>query len=643
MKRTALLFCLTLGLTAAMAKDNEPILMTIGDKAITKSEFEYIWKKNNTNTTFDQQSFDEYVDLFVNFKLKVAEAEAQGLDTTKAFINELAGYRKQLVTPYLTDKDAEAWLAKQTYDRIREYVESSHILIGVAPDATPEDTLVAWNKINDVYKQAISGNVDFADLARQYSEDGSREQGGYLGFVTGFRFIYTFENILYGTPIGQISAPMRTQFGYHIVKVHSRRQAPGRYRSAHIMKKVDPTSDPEAKEAAKKAIFDLYEQLKGGADFAKLAQESSDDQGSSSRGGEYQLLFCGSLPIEYEDAVYKLKPGELSEPFQSSFGWHIVKALEFLPYPSQEEMMSEISSIINQDERAQEPQRRLVAKLKQAYDYKVNESTRAAFIQAYDKLRLTGDSTGVKQLRNAVTTLFTLGDRTVSASQFVAYLAGKPTAINNLNKALDDFSQEEVLAYEDSRLEVKYPEFGHLMQEYRDGILLFEISNREVWDKASVDTKGLEAYFTSNKSNYAWDKPRYKGFVVHCADKKTAAGVKKMLRKLPADSVGVVLRRTFNTDTTMLVRVERGLYAQGDNGTVDSLVFKQANTKKDPRLPIPVLQGKLLKKGPEDYTDVRGLVVSDYQTYLEKQWLTTLRKKYTVSIDKAVAATVNKN
>lgn len=642
MKRTALLFCLTLGLTAAMAKDNEPILMTIGDKAITKSEFEYIWKKNNTNTTFDQQSFDEYVDLFVNFKLKVAEAEAQGLDTTKAFVDELEGYRKQLITPYLTDKEAEANLAKQTYDRIREYVESSHILLKVAPDATPEDTLVAWNKINDIYKQATSGKSDFADLARLFSEDGSKEQGGYLGFVTGFRFIYTFENVIYGTQAGQISAPVRTEFGYHIVKVHSRRQAPGRYRSAHIMK-MAAQGDAEANEAAKKAIFDLYNQLKGGADFAKLAQESSDDQGSSSRGGEYGALYCGSLPIEYEDAVYKLTPGNYSEPFQSSFGWHIVKALEFMPYPSQEEMMNDISSIINRDERAQEPQKALVAKLKRDYRYQVNEGTRTAFIQAYDKLRLTGDSAGVKQLRNASTTLFTIGSRQVPAATFAAYLAGKPLAGNNINKALEAFSQEEVLAYEDSRLEVKYPEFGHLMQEYRDGILLFEVSNREVWDKASLDTKGLEAYFKSNKSHYAWEKPRFKGFVVHCADKATAAGVKKLLRKVPADSVGVVLRRTFNTDTTMLVRVERGLYAQGDNGAVDSLMFKQVNTKKDNRLPIPVLQGKLLKKGPEDYTDVRGLVVSDYQTYLEKQWLTTLRKKYPVSIDKAVAATVNKN
>ncbi|NLT04177.1 MAG: hypothetical protein GXY09_09980 [Bacteroidales bacterium] len=643
MKRTALLFCLTLGLTAAMAKDNDPILMTIGEKAITKSEFEYIWKKNNTNTTFDQQSFDEYVDLFVNFKLKVAEAEAQGLDTTTAFVNELDGYRKQLITPYLTDKETEARLAKKTYDRIREYVESSHILIRVDPNATPEDTLVAWNKITDIYKQTISGKADFADLAKQYSEDGTREQGGYLGFVTGFRFIYAFENAIYGTPVGEISAPVRTDFGYHIVKVHSRRQAPGRYRSAHIMKMASGKDSPEAQETAKKAIFDLYEQLKGGADFAKVAQESSDDQGSSSRGGEYGVLFCGSLPIEYEDAVFKLQVGQYSEPFKSSFGWHIVKALEFLPYPSQEEMMSDINGIISRDERSQEPKYELVAKLKQEYGYSIEQNTLQAFIQAYDQLRLHRDSTAVKRLAQSSATLFTLGDKKVVARAFSSFLAGKPQLANNINKALDAFAQDQVLAYEDSRLETKYPEFGHLMQEYRDGILLFEVSNREVWDKASLDTKGLEAYFKANKKAYDWTAPRFKGFVVHCADKTTADAVKKQLRKLPTDSIAVVLHRTYNTDTTQLVRVERGLYAQGENGTVDSLVFKKTSTKQDARFPFPVLQGKLLKKGPEAYTDVRGLVVSDYQTYLEKQWLSTLRKKYPVSIDKAVAATVNKN
>lgn len=643
MKRTFSLICLTFGLSVALSTAQEPILMTIGDKAVTKAEFEYIWKKNNTNTTFDQQSFDEYVDLFINFKLKVAEAEAQGLDTTTAFRTELEGYRKQLTAPYLTDKEAEDWLAKQTYDRIREYVESSHILIRVDANASPEDTLVAWKKIMDIYHQATTGKADFAELARQYSEDGTRQQGGYLGFVTGFRFIYSFENAIYSTPAGQIAGPVRTDFGYHLVKVHSRRPAPGRYRSAHIMKMVSEQDAPEAQEAAQKAIFDLYDQLKKGADFGKLAEESSDDQGSSARGGEYGLLYCGSLPIEYEDAVYKLKEGEYSEPFKSLYGWHIVKALEFQPYPSLEVMKDDISSIINRDERAREPRNHFVAKLKATYGYAVNQETLKAFIDAYDRFRLRQDTTGVSALSASTATLFTIGDKRVSAAEFSNYLVNNPMAANNMNRALDEFSKDVVIAYEDSRLETKYPEFGHLMQEYRDGILLFEVSNKEVWDKASQDTKGLEAYFKKHKKDYAWDKPHFKGFVVHCADEATASSVKKLLKKLPADSVGIVLKRTFNTDSTQLVRVEKGLYVQGDNPVVDSVLFQQHNTKQDAKFPFPVLHGKVLKKGPESYVDVRGLVVSDYQTYLEERWLASLRKKYPVTIHQEVAATVNKN
>jgi len=643
MKRAILLLCVTLGVTSLLAQTNDPIMMKIGDKNVTKSEFEYIWSKNNTNNTLDKKSLDEYIELFVNFKLKVAEAEAQGIDTTKAFINELDGYRRQLITPYLTDKDAEEKLTQQTYDRIREYVEASHILIKVKSDATPEDTLAAWEKAMSIYKKAIAKNADFAKLAKEFSEDGSKEQGGYLGFATGFRYVYAFENAIYTTQVGQISKPMRSEYGYHIVKVHSRRPAGGRYRSGHIMKIVRKGATTEEQQAAKDAIYKAYNDLKNGADFAKVAQEESDDQSSAGRGGEYGVLYCGSLPIEYEDAVYTLKAGEFSEPFQSSYGWHIVKALEFMPYPSMEEMKNDLNGITSRDERAQEPRNSLVEKLKKEYGYTLDDQNLQEFIKAYDNLRKNADSTGVRMVLQSNDPLFTIGRAVHPQKSFAAYLSAKPILANNINKAFDNFVKDKVIVYEDSQLEKKYPDFGHLMQEYRDGILLFEVSNREVWDKATKDTTGLETYFNSHKIDYAWDKPRFKGFIVHCADKAIASKAKKMMKKLSADSVTTVLRRTFNTDSTTLIRIEHGLYSQGDNAVTDSLIFKQTNTKKDTKFPVPFLYGRELKDGPEVYTDVRGLVISDYQNYLEKKWLDDLKKKYTVTIFEEVANTVNKN
>ncbi|MDP4278715.1 MAG: peptidylprolyl isomerase, partial [Bacteroidota bacterium] len=618
MKRTVLILCLTLGFSSLIAQTNDPVIMKIANQNISKSEFEYIWNKNNTNNTVDKKSLDEYIDLFVNFKLKVAEAEAQGIDTTKAFIDELSGYRRQLIAPYLTDKDAQEKLMKQTYDRIREYVEASHILIKVGPDATPEDTLAAYNKAMMIYKKAIVKGADFAKLAKDYSEDGTKDQGGYLGYATGFRYIYAFENALYNTPVGTISRPVRTEYGYHIIKIHSRRPANGRYRSGHIMKIIRPDATAEEKKAAEDAIFKAYEELKSGVDFAKVAQSISDDQASASRGGEYGFMYCGTLPFEYEEAVYKLKPGEYSEPFQSRYGWHIVKALEFLPYPSMDEMKEEINSIINRDERAQEPRTVLTEKLKAAYGFHQNGDL-STFAKAWDAQRISKDTTGVRALLQSDKPLFTLANTACPQKKFAAYLSSKSVLGNNVNKAYSNFVKDQVIAYEDTQLEHKYPDFGHLMEEYHDGILLFEVSNREVWEKATKDTKGLETYFAANKADYAWNKPHFKGYVVRCATNKVAAKAKKLINKLPADSVMTVLKRTFNTDSTTLIRVENGLYIQGDNPVTDSLIFKQTKTKQDAQLPVAFVKGHILANGPEEYTDVRGLVISDYQNYLEKK------------------------
>lgn len=642
MRRIALFLFSSLFLSNLIVASADPVIMKIGNKDITKTEFEYIWSKNNTNNTIDKKSFNEYIDLFVNFKLKVAEAESQGLDTTNAFISELDGYRRQLTTPYLTDKNAEEIIVKQTYDRIRKYVESSHILIQVGLDVSPEDTLTAWNKINAVYDQAVKG-VDFAKLARENSLDNSKDEGGYLGFATGFRYVYPFENAVYNTPVGAVSQPFRTQYGYHIVKAHSLRDAGGRYRSGHIFKAVTKDAPKENQEAAKLAIYKIYNQITGGGDFQKFAETESDDQNAAANRGEYGLMYCGSLPIEYEDQVYKLKIGEYSQPFQSKYGWHIVKALEFMPYPSIEEMKEDINGIIGRDERSQFAKNALIEKLKKEYSYSLITENFVAFEKAWDALRKNQDSTAIKALRKSNSPVFTLGGSLYPQRAFSEFIDKKASGTNNMKSLFNEFVNEKVLAYEDSKLEKKYPEFGHLMQEYRDGILLFEISNREVWDKATKDTAGLVSYFAKNKKKYAWEKPRFKGFIISCTDKNVAAKAKELMKGISDDSIAVVLRRNLNTDSTTVVKIEKGLYASGENPVTDSLVFKLKNTKKDNTFTEQFLKGKMLKKGPESYIDVRGLVISDYQTYLEKVWIDGLKRKFNVSIYEEVVNTVNKN
>lgn len=642
MKKVVTLMFFSAFLSVCLAQNN-PVLMNIGGKDVTKSEFEYIWNKNNANTTPDMKSLDEYVDLFVNFKLKVAEAETQGIDTTQAFTTELSGYRKQLITPYLSDKAAEEAMIKLCYDRLREYTEVSHILIAVQAGTTPEDTLAQYQKALALYKRALKGE-DFAKLAKENSDDGSKAEGGYLGFATGLRYVFPFENAAYNTPIGKISSPVRSQFGYHLIKVHSRKMAIGKYRSAHIMKAVAPTATPEEKAAARDSIFKIYNALQSGGDFTKFATTNSDDRGAAERGGEYGLMFCGSLPIEYEDNVFKLKVGEISAPFQSKYGWHLVKALEFQPYPSMEEMRNDITGFIAQDEaRTQVAKKSFIDRVKMENGFIENKESYDQFVKAFEIARTKGDSTMVKALSQSTNPLFMMSGKNFSQKSFAQALAKKGDASNNLKEAFDAYVAEKTLALEDSNLEKKYPEFGHLMQEYRDGILLFEVSNREVWDKASLDTKGLEKYFMDSVSKYSWKEPRYKGFVISCTSPAVASKAKKMIKKLAVDSVAIVLKRTFNTDTTSLVKVEYGLFAVGENALVDGLAFKKTKPEADVKYPVVFLSGKVLAKGPESYTDVRGLVISDYQTFLEESWIKSLRAKYKVIVNKEVLNTVNKN
>ena len=363
----------------------------------------------------------------------------------------------------------------------------------------------------------------------------------------------------------------------------------------------------------------------------------------SSRNGEYGLMNCGSLPFEYEDAVFKLKVGEYSEPFQSAYGWHIVKALEFQPYPDLEKMREEITTAIGRDERAQVGKKSLVEKLKKEYDYTLHKENMEMFGKAFESIKAAKDSSSLRALSESNAPLFTLNGLDFSQKQFAAFLSHREVNTTNLDDFYAYFVQQSILNYEDSRLEKKYPEFGHLMQEYSDGILLFEVSNREVWEKASLDTTGLETYFAANKSKYAWDKPHYKGFVIQCANAQIAKKAKAMIKKMPSDSISVVLKRTFNTDSTTLVKVDRGLYAQGENANVDFLAFKQGKLEPKTDFPELFVKGYVLKKMPESYMDVRGLVISDYQNYLEQKWIESLKGKFKVIVYKDVVNTVNKN
>ena len=642
--------------TFGLSAQNDPVVMTINGEPVFKSEFEYIYNKNNSNNTFDKKSLDEYVELFVNFKLKVAEAKAKEIQHRKSYIEELDTYKNQLAAPYMVDKETEEEIIKEAYNRMKEDVEVSHILV----KSSRTDTVEAYNKINQLYEQLKKG-ADFETLAKENSECPSASKGGHLGYLTAFMTVYPFETMAYNTPKGSISAPVRTSFGYHIVKVHDRRPTKGAVRIAHIFKKVE--NESQANQMKQKADS-LYQLLEQGADFAEIAEKYSDDHQSASRGGEMGWIESGRLPVEFENAAFDLKNnGDQSSVIKTSFGYHIFKRLDKRNLESYEDLYDEIKAKVLRDERANLLNDSYVEKLKQKYGFRSVNGALNPFYQIMDM-------TDEKEIHSAFlrldAPLYVLNGAHYSQKDFAEHFKAEKEKLDKakseqnssankkragsidpeisgkdfVDKIFAQYAKTVVVAEEQVSLEREYPEFRNLLREYSDGLLLFEISNEEVWNKASVDLEGLEKFFKDNKENYKWEAPRFKGKILYCADKKTLTDARKLIKSAPKDSADVQLKRKFNKDKVR-IKIENGLYAQGANKTVDSYIFKQG-TYTDDAFPVVECIGALLP-APESYNDIRGPVTADYQNYLEEEWIKSLRNKYKVVLDQEVLKTIKSN
>ncbi len=642
------LFFISLLFTAVTisSQTKDPVLMTINGNPVMKSEFEYIYNKNNSNNSLDKKTLDEYVDLFVNFKLKVEEAKAQGIDTTKSFINELAGYRSQLTKPYLTDSKVDEEVLREAYNRMKEDVDVSHILIRVQQGASPADTLAAWNKIKNIQKRLNKEN--FGKVAKEVSEDQSAsENAGHIGWISAFRTVYPFENMAYNTPSGTISNPVRSAFGYHIIKVHARRNSLGEILVAHIMRFT--AEDDEVKNAnAKTTIDSLYKRVLDGDDFGKLASEHSEDRGSATKNGELPWFGTGRMIPEFENAAFALKNiGDVSAPIRSAYGWHIIKLLDKKGIETYENLKAEIERRVKRDERANLGQQAFISKLKQEYNFSIIKENVKDFEKLLENKTLT-DSTFKAEAAKLNKPILTIAGKNYSQADFAVYLekntfSDKTHYSDIINEKLSAFADKSILEYEDSQLEKKYEDFRFLMQEYHDGILLFEVSNKEVWEKASRDTEGLAKYFNENKQDYKWEKQHFKGRIIQAKNKQTMKSAQIMVKKLHTDSLDKYLRLRLN-DSIQYVKIDKGIYAQGENKYVDKFIFKsKAPLTPSEEFPYVFVTGKNLKFMPEDYTDVRGLVTADYQEYLEKEWIEMLLKKYPVVINQDVLKTVKKN
>jgi len=570
--------------------------MTINGKPVSAEEFLYIYEKNNQAGAVDPKTMDEYLDMFINFKLKVAEAEAQGIDTTAAFAKELKGYRAQATPKYLQDAAALDSMVELSWRHMAKDRRAAHIAIQCPASADSAAQAEALAKINEAYERVTIGKMTvekkkvkgkwkkvekrqpaeaFDVVARELSTDPNvQETGGELGWISPFRYVYPLEEAVYGTELGAISKPFRTQYGWHIVLVEEERDHK-EVKAAHIMKMV-PRGD-EAAEAAKKALIDSIAAVVTPENFAEVAQRESDDRGSSARGGELGWFGKGMMVKPFEEAVFSMAEGTISEPVRTQYGWHIIFKQGERGIQPLDSIRTQVERQVKRDERAKEIDKSFIRK------------TRAEY---------------------------------------------------NLPAEMSDVA---VRAYADAHLEEKYEDLRHLVQEYHDGILLFEVSLREVWDKAAKDTAGLEAFFKANKKKYTWELPHWKGCVIQAKDPNSLKAAKNIIKNAHPDSIQSYIKNRLNQDSVVYVKVQRGLWEQGKNGAVDKFGLKLKTAEFTPSEEFPIVEciGKKMK-APEVWSDEKGKVTTDYQDYLEAEWIKALRAKYPVELNEEVWDAIKK-
>jgi peptidyl-prolyl cis-trans isomerase SurA len=645
--KKGLLFIASVFSTILLFAQEDPVVMEVGNKKVTKSEFLQIYLKNNPNPKFDKAAIDEYLELFKKFKLKVIEAEAMGYDTIPKLKKELDGYRKTLATPYLVDNKKNESLVKQAYERQKTEIRASHILINVSENATPADTLNAYNRILAL-KKRIENGEDFQKVAKAKggSEDPSVIQnGGDLGYFTAFQMVFPFEEAAYNTPVGKVSEIVRTKFGYHILKVYDTRPARGTMKTAHIMIAVGKEDSAEEKENASKKIQEIYEKALAGENFEELANLYSDDPGSSSKGGVLPAFGTGTtmrMVPEFEEAAFALKKdGEISKPLETIYGWHVIKRLEWSDLAPFESVKKELQSKVNRDERSKITQDSFVANLKKEYKYE-NKAKKglAWFEKNLDTTYFQGKWRADKLKSNSV--LFVLDGKKFTQQQFAMYLTSNYRAVKQTNnkdliqKQFKAWEKAEIIAYEETKLEQKYPEFKALMQEYHDGILLYEVMTDQVWNRASKDTTGLKEYYQANKEKYRWEE-RADVLVYECYSQKIADEVFAMISKSDTITSKHVLEK-INKDTELNLKVKTNKFE-----IKNTEFLKNQSLKKGINKPYE-LNGKfyvlkvneLIPAGVKELNEAKGVITSDYQNELEKRWLDQLAKKYPIKINEAV-------
>ncbi len=625
------------------------VLFTIDNHSYYTDEFIRVYNKNLDLVKDDsQKDLDKYLDLFVGYKLKVEKANKLGLQNGPNYQSELKSYRNQLSKNYLNDSKVTNELVHEAYERLQQEVKASHILVLVDEGALPQDTLKAYNKVLDIKKRLDAGE-DFVTVAKQTSEDPSvRENNGDLGYFSAFRMVYPFENAVYKTKVGQVSKPFRTRFGYHIVKVTDKRANRGEVTVAHIMIVKPNNSDVAQAEKAKTTIEDIYKKIQQGESFESLAQQFSEDKSSAPKGGLLQRFGSGQLSSEeFENVAFELKEkNQISAPFQSQFGWHIVKLIEKHPLLPFDEMKVDLEEKIRKDERSLLITNSLAKKLRAKYTY-----VKDVKVLAQIKKSVTDDfysqtwqiPANLKEMNLPLLTINKT--QKVTAPSFLNFIytqqksniKTKPVA-KLVDELFEKFTDEQLTNYYNDNLENEFSEFRYVMDEYRDGLLLFDLMEKEIWNRAKSDTTGLKNFHKANIEKYQWKK-RYDVDILSSTDKLIIEKAQKFLKK--GKSLEYI-KEKLNNDGKVNVMVKSGLYEE-DHDILsqysNAAVGVTSVVNKD-KYYFVVNVKRINESGPKEFADCKGKVISDYQQFLENNWVDELKKEFQININKEVFSKV---
>lgn len=638
--KTKLLLGAGLGMCALAWAAKDPVIMTVNGVDVPKSEFEYLYHKNSQQQ-LTPQPLDEYVEMFVNYRLKVADAVAEGIDTTASFRQEMLQYRHDLAAPYMADSVLLNKLVDEAWRRSGEEVQASHIMIFKRNDDAGN---ARGRQLLDSLHGVLKKGGDFAELARQYSQDrGSNSRGGDLGYMTAGRYPYSFEKAAYALAPGEVSDVVETRIGYHLIKVADRRPARGTVRVAHILLLDQAGSEPAHSAEVKARIDSLYAVAKADpSKFEDLAREYSDDKGSARQGGMLNWFGAGQMVPEFEQVAFDLPVESLSEPFRTQFGWHLIYKYGQKGVPSKEEMKpGELQRIANpQDDRFQIVKDAQIARLLKKHKREINSKAVGALNEYVAANGI--DSTFYLPSEIDALTLVTVDKTPATVGEFKATMRGaiqpdKDVAAEYLRERLDAFANRQLVFAEEGWLEANQPDYRNLLHEYQNGSLLYEASVRNVWNKAAQDKEGLDKFFDARRGDYRWIEPRAKGILVQAKNDSVAQDIARRYTELSKNDAVSRLKKEYKGEA----QIDRILMAKGQNALVDALMFGEGEpTPLNSSYTVCLMLDGRLINAPEEVDDVKGQVTSDYQEALEEEWVKSLREKYPVVINKKVLKSV---